>query len=215
MVLLIPYTDPARVQRARFLLAEVQGYTHSMAPTALVHATTRVTPQQWEHYLSHLTVRSQIRDGVWACVPVPARSEWCTLLLYGSEAYLFNRAGAACYFPTSAVKDRALFRGTVLAGDLTSDVQGETVVWRFRVVHALVVRGTLVVGIPLAQRHKAAERALAGLEHVSVGRGMWRCELAQLSNFSGFPKGTHGTALRLLHTQKPPDTSLLWALEFP
>ena len=213
MVLLIPYTDPARVQRARFLLAEVQGYPPSMAPTALVHATTLVTPQQWEHYLTHVTVRSQIREGMWMSVPVPARSEWCTLLLYGTEAYLFNRAGAACFCPAGAVKDRALFRGTVLAGDYVSSVQGERVVWTFRVVHAIVVRGALVVGIPLAHRHKAAERALEGLADFTSGNGMWRCEMAHLSVFAGF-QTIKQQSIRLLHTQKPPDTSLQWALEF-
>ena len=216
MVLLIPYTDPARVQRARFLLAEVQGYAPLLAPTAMLHAATRITAQQWEHYVTHLSIRSQIRDGTWACVRIPQRSEWCTLMLYGSETYLFNRAGAVCFFPAGAVKDRTLYRGTVLAGDFASEAQGEVVVFTFRVVHALVVRGNQVAGIPLALRVKAAAGALDGLRRHCVGHGEWRFELAPPALFHGFRKdGQDMTRTRLLHAHTTPDASLLWALELP
>ena len=210
MVLLIPYTEQLRVLRARFLLAEVQGYSPHMGPTAMLYGPSQVTQRQWEHYLSHLSIRTQIREGAWSCVPVPLRSEWCTLLLYGSEAYIFNRAGAACYFPAGAVADPALFRGTLLAGDFSSQVVEDRVVWTFSAVHALVDRGTLVIGIPLMLRVAAAARALQGLQTHCVGPGEWRFVLAQPVPF----KGGQPQGLRLLHTQTTPDASLLWALEF-
>jgi len=214
MVLVIPYTQQARVERARFLLAEVQGFSAQMGPTAMLYGPTQISESQWEHYLSHLSIRTQIREGAWASVPVPPRSEWCTLLLYGAEAYLFNRAGAVCFFPPGAVADPALFRGTLLAGDLSSEVVEDTVVWTFRVVHALVVRGTLVVGVPLALRVAAAARALQGLRTHRVGPGEWRFVLAQPEPFRGVQHGALPN-VRLLHTQTTPDASLLWALELP
>lgn len=217
MVLLIPYIDEDKVRQARAWLAEVQGYARQAAPVALLFPTTQVSQEQWKHFAAHDDVSFALKDGSssWSTMEVPPRSEWVTLLVYGESCYLFNRAGATCYFPERAVADRTLFRGTVLAGDYTSELVGGKLVYTFRALHALVSRGMLLVGLPLHLRMQAAQRAISGLRNLEAGSIAWRHDMAVVRRTR---QGARRAALlqpgcRLVHAEETPDMSNLWAIE--
>lgn len=206
MVLLIPHIDSAKVRQARAWLAEVQGYARIAAPVAMLFPATRVSVEQWKHLCTH----GKEKPGEWLCMDVPARSEWGTLLLFGESSYLFSREGAVCYYPERAVADKSLFRGTVLAGDYTSDIVDGRLVYTFRAVHALVSRGMLIMGLPLHLRMQAAQRALAGLRNLVAGNVEWRHELAAVRRAK---RANLQPGWRFLHAEDTPDMSSTWGVE--
>lgn len=204
MVLLIPFIDSAFVHQARGWLAEVQGYSRTLAPVALLYPSTRITAAQWSHLLQHHSTAKE-----WACMEIPPRSEWCTLLIYGERCVMFSRSGAACFYPERCVADPGLFKGTILVGDYSSEIRGNTVVWTFRAVHAIVSRGILTVGLSLEHRMRVAQRAVAGLQDLNSPTCAWRHSAAELCR----QRSVLAPGLRFLHKEEQPDMSSLWAVE--
>ena len=116
-------------------------------------------------------------------------------------------------FPTEAVAQDILRRGTVISGDFSSRLcPNGQVEWTCKLVHALVWRGDVVSGFPLQYRLAAIREALKALRNVAGVNSVWNFSLAEMHPTSETVPNLDPSS-RLLHLARDPWSSTLWAVE--